>query len=651
MFVNSIKGGSLVGAVAGVIRPDRKIEAEEEERIFRTLETYQSDALQVWRDEGAVIACAHQWLTSESVGERLPFLYKGRFVVTADVVLDNRKDLFYDLNIHPSRRRYMTDTMLLARAFETWGLRMVYKVLGSFAAAIWDKHEKKLFLFRDNSGSRTLYYFHRNNTAAFSTTKEVLLQLPEVGKKFNENWIAQFIALPSNVEALDMNITVFRDIQQVPPSSIVIISEGKTTVKPYSLIDPHYRIILNRDEEYEEAFRSIMAESVRSKLRTRGKQGSLLCGGLGSGIVASMAGRELNYPLHTYTVKPKKDFHAWADSHEAAKEITALEETGHCGGHIKNRMLTLDGSHPLAKLGNHLTMLETPFKSTDTFFRREEVHKAAKEDSVRVLLNSSRGENTILWGSHRLNHYYYTRMLKKMKWKQLNGELSSYAAHYGIPLKQVLPVLAKKALKQKVRDSGSMPNWIHPDLAKKTGVFELCRKYSYPLTDLGEHQLNDFRKRSLMQNFHWNNEGTAAAKLSLHTGVWERDPTNDYRVIQFCLAIPEEQFVKQGLERSLARRASKNILPESVRFLPHREDSAAADAVYRMKEAWGTFCLEAEEMVREGRIAEWVDMTYISKITEEIPGEPSPSYGKDVRFRILSRCLVLNRFIKMHESG
>ncbi|PTL37555.1 asparagine synthase-related protein [Alkalicoccus saliphilus] len=640
-----------MGAVAGVIRAARKIEAEEEERVIRTLETYQSDALQVWRDEGAVIACAHQWLTSESVGERLPFVYKDRFVVTSDAVLDNRKDLFYDLDIHPSRRRYMTDTMLLARAFEKWGLRMVYKVLGSFAVSVWDRQEQKLFLFRDSSGSRTLYYFHRNNTAAFSSTKEVLFQLPEAGKKFNDDWIAQFIALPSNVEALDMNITVFRDIQQVPPSAVVIISEEKTAVKQYSLIDPHYRITLSRDEEYEEVLRSILAESVRSKLRSIGKQGSLLYGGLESGIVASIAGRELSYPLHTYTVKPKEDFYDWADSHKAAEEIKALEETVRCAGNIKNKMLTLDGSHPLEKLDNHLTMLETPFKSTDTFFRREEVHEAAKKDSVRVLLNGFRGGDTISWGSHRLNHYYYTELLKKMKWKQLNGELSSYAARYGMARTKLLPVMAKKALRQKIRDSGSMPNWINPDLAKKTGVFELCRKYSYPLSDPEEHDLSDFRKRSLMQNFHWNNEGTASAKLSLHTGLWERDPTDDYRVIQFCLAIPEEQFVKHGLERSLARRASRNILPESVRFLPHRDNPAAADAVYRMKEAWGDFCLEAEEMVREGRLAEWVDMTYIAKIAEEIPGCPTPSYGEDVRFRILSRCLVLNRFIKMHELG
>jgi asparagine synthase (glutamine-hydrolysing) len=448
-----------------------------------------------------------------------------------------------------------------------------------------------------------------------------------------------------------MNITVFRDIQQVPPSSVVIISEGKTSVKQYSLIDPHYRITLSRDEEYEEALRSILAESVRSKLRSRGKHGSLLCGGLDSGMVASIAGRELSYPLHTYTVKPNENFHAWADGHEAAEEIEALEETVRYAGNIKNRMLTLDGSHPLEKLDNHLTMLETPFKLPDTFFRREEVHEAAKKDSVRVLLNGFRGGNTISWGSHRLNHYYYTELLKKMKWKQLNGELSSYAARYGMARTKLLPVMAKKALRQKIRDSGSMPNWINPDLAKKTGVFELCRKYSYPLNDLEEHELSNFRKRSLMQNFHWNNEGNASAKLSLHTGVWERDPTNDYRIIQFCLAIPEEQFIKHGLERSLARRASRNILPESVRFLPHREKFPAADIVYRMKEAWGDFRLEAEEMVREGRLAEWVDMTYIAEIVEEMPGVPSPSYAEDVCFRIISRCVVLNRFIKMHGSG
>ena len=39
--------------------------------------------------------------------------------------------------------------------------------------------------------------------------------------------------------------------------------------------------------------------------------------------------------------------------------------------------------------------------------------------------------------------------------------------------------------------------------------------------------------------------------------LWKRDPTNDLRVIHFCLSVPEEQYVQNGLDRSLIRRSTE----------------------------------------------------------------------------------------------
>ena len=46
-------------------------------------------------------------------------------------------------------------------------------------------------------------------------------------------------------------------------------------------------------------------------------------------------------------------------------------------------------------------------------------------------------------------------------------------------------------------------------------------------------------------------------KLSLRYGLWKRDPTNDIRVIRFCLSVPEEQYVQNGLDRALIRRSTE----------------------------------------------------------------------------------------------
>jgi asparagine synthase (glutamine-hydrolysing) len=43
-----------------------------------------------------------------------------------------------------------------------------------------------------------------------------------------------------------------------------------------------------------------------------------------------------------------------------------------------------------------------------------------------------------------------------------------------------------------------------------------------------------------------------------------RDPTADMRLLEFCLAVPMEQFLRDGMPRALARRALADRLPKRV---------------------------------------------------------------------------------------
>jgi asparagine synthase (glutamine-hydrolysing) len=50
-------------------------------------------------------------------------------------------------------------------------------------------------------------------------------------------------------------------------------------------------------------------------------------------------------------------------------------------------------------------------------------------------------------------------------------------------------------------------------------------------------------------------------------GGWQidrRDPTADLRLIEFCLAVPTDQFQRDGLTRALARLALSDRLPRAV---------------------------------------------------------------------------------------
>jgi asparagine synthase (glutamine-hydrolysing) len=64
-------------------------------------------------------------------------------------------------------------------------------------------------------------------------------------------------------------------------------------------------------------------------------------------------------------------------------------------------------------------------------------------------------------------------------------------------------------------------------------------------------------------------------------GLEVRDPTQDRRLIELCLAIPDAQFQRSGVDRWLIRRAMLGYLPDSVR-LNTRRGLQAADLVERV---------------------------------------------------------------------
>ena len=48
------------------------------------------------------------------------------------------------------------------------------------------------------------------------------------------------------------------------------------------------------------------------------------------------------------------------------------------------------------------------------------------------------------------------------------------------------------------------------------------------------------------------------------TGVEVRDPTADMDVVSYCFGVPPEQYLAEGIDRSLIRRAMWGLLPEIV---------------------------------------------------------------------------------------
>lgn len=435
-----------MSAITGIIHFNNEpVSIEHGTRLMSGLQKYPANDIQIWHKENAFLGCHAQWITPESVGEQLPFYnYEKQLAITADAIIDNRYELFEKLQVDYVDRKNMTDSELILLSYQKWGEAAPKYLVGDFAFMIWDEKKQMLFGARDFSGSRTLYFYRSEERFAFCSIINPLFSLPEAERKLNEQWLAEFLAIPVNFESVDPSSTVYKTVEQIPPSHAVIVKNGKVKLLRYHTPIIGERLQLKSNEEYEEAFLEVYQNAIRSRLRTHHQVGAHLSGGLDSGSVVSFAARDLsaaNKRLHTYSYVPVKGFVDWTHRSRIADERPFIQSTVQHVGNIKEHYLDFEGRSPLSEIDDWLEILEMPYKFFENTFWLRGIYEEARLQGIGVLLNGQRGNWTVSWGSAV---DYQAMLLKKMNLRRFLQELYSYSKNIGVKKSRVFSVVKKR---------------------------------------------------------------------------------------------------------------------------------------------------------------------------------------------------------------
>jgi hypothetical protein len=320
----------------------------------------------------------------------------------------------------------------------------------------------------------------------------------------------------------------------------------------------------------------------------------------------------------------------------------------HVGG-ISAHYYDFEGKNSYSEIDDFLEVMEMPYKFFENSFWLKGMFEKAHEEGVGVLLNGDKGNATISWGS-ALD--YYSILLKKLKWLRLFQELDQYSRNAGGDRLRRLPVIARigfPIINQMfpLGESYNPPKIINSNLAERTHIFEKLKKHGIDQTGwLATSNIYEQRRITFEDIYPWNSGNTLISKLSLRYSLWKRDPTNDIRVVRFCLSVPEGQYVQNGLDRALIRRSTEKLLPDEIRLNQTIQGIQGADWVHRMKPYWINFIEEARQMSTDKRMLEFINGHVIRSALEKSEKEARPESITDPNYRILMRSLIVYRFIK-----
>ncbi len=250
-------------------------------------------------------------------GGHQPFVSKdGQIVVVQNGEIFNHIELAEELKKSGVQFDTQSDTEVILRLYEKYGIDFVSRLNGMFSIAIYDGRIKSTFIIRDRIGVKPLYLFRDGANIFFASEikaffsvglrKKISLQALDLFLSFN------YIPLP---------YTIYNDVQHVMPGHYLkISSQGISEVQWWDLAA---RETSQRSEaSWIEELQYLLSDAVRLRLRADVRFGAFLSGGLDSSAIVALMAKHLQSPVRTFCIgfdDPKYDESPYAE--EVAKKF------------------------------------------------------------------------------------------------------------------------------------------------------------------------------------------------------------------------------------------------------------------------------------------------------------------------------------------
>lgn len=531
-------------------------------------------ACETWSQRGLAFGHLSSDLLPEDVLGSQPLVgAAGRYVLVADLRLDNRGELAELLGLGPDEERALTDAALLLRAIERKGEHALDFISGDFAFALWDALNHKLLLVRDILGQRPLYYHRGSSFFAFASRPRGLHALAEVERAPDATRITEFVGLLPHFGSRSF----YANVERVEPGHIVFISGREVHARRYWA--PQRRELrLASFREYQEAFRSEVDHAVLARLR--GDQrivATHLSGGWDSSTVTATAARLLSSSptrVLAFTSAPRLGDRSGAPGQRIADEADLASATAALYDNIEHVIVRGTGTSPIARLDLYVKLFDRPVYNLCNFVWLTAIREQAQARGVRVLLTGENGNWTISSGPHTI----LADLIRQRRWLAWWREAGALARTRNARLRGIAansfgPWVPDFLWKQ-VRGL----SW-RPETAEYTALHPHLRRHVEEERErlgvgLARRPKDNFAET--VAAFHHYDFGDIRAGTLAGWGVDERDPTADRRLIEFCLSLPLDMLLRDGVRRPLARAALADRLPPAV-LSERRKGYQAAD--------------------------------------------------------------------------
>ncbi|WP_420906025.1 asparagine synthase (glutamine-hydrolyzing) [Candidatus Magnetaquiglobus chichijimensis] len=308
----------------------------------------------IWHDDPQGILLCHRRLSildPSPAGHQPMHSQSGRYIMTYNGEIYNHTDLRDKLSSRTAITwRGHSDTETLLMGFEQWGiLETIKKTIGMFAAAVWDRQDHTLTLFRDRLGEKPLYYGWQGNAFLFASELKAIRTHPAFANKIERRAVELFL----KYQCIPTPWSIYQGIFKLRPGTLLTVSADlqEPRILPYwhpldimrtGQRDP----FPGHDIQAIDALETLLKDAVHRQMLSDVPLGAFLSGGIDSSTVVAL--------MQCQSVRPVKTFTISFAEQQFDEAYHARQVASHLG--TEHTELLVTPEHALAvipELGNH----------------------------------------------------------------------------------------------------------------------------------------------------------------------------------------------------------------------------------------------------------------------------------------------------------
>ena len=492
--------------------------------------------------DGAV-ALGHRMLKIMDLGPGnvQPMKFKD-YVISYNGEIYNFREIRHELIQLGYQFKTETDTEVLLAAYDAWKEDCVHHLNGMWAFVLYDQQRKMIFCSRDRFGIKPLCYTYLNDKFLVGSEIKQFTVFNDFNPKLNHRVAFDFLyfgRLNTGEESM------FENVRFLPAGSNLFYDLSTHTFKInkwYQLKCASEKLDITLPEAIVE-FRNRFTDSMLHHLYSRVSLGSCLSGGADSTSMVGIAS-EAGVHLNTYSsCFLSRDFNE-IDFINAAVDFYQVPNYK-----IYPDMHELISKDELDKL---VYQQDQPI-TCGSFFTEYKIYNLAASHHTRVILGGG-GADEYLGGYGEFSLVFLKSLIRRRK-------LMKYASEFlKLPrLKIRITEMLRTYLRLSEQGRPDSLNF-QKNSFKKEWFNENFSEQESPLDKIDMEDLSIFE----LKNYSLPHQLHSEDRSSMHFSLESRLPFLDHRLVEFCLSLPDEYKLKNGITKYILKESMRSVLPPAV---------------------------------------------------------------------------------------